>query len=360
MIDGVHPGDVRQECLSGADVGGGLLPANVLFARLQRHAIGHVAVRIHGHADDSPRRLADELLARGEIRRVRPTVAHRYAESLCASHSHVGACLAGGRCHSQAQEIRRDGHQHAGAMCLGDEFAEVDERAMIVRRLHERTVDIWTEFRSVRIAHAERDAERLCASHQHFQRLRKDIARHPERVARCRRLLGLHTMQQRHRFRSGRRLVQERRRGNLHRGQIADRGLKVQQRFKAPLRDFGLIRRIRRIPGRVFEKIPENDAGRNCAVVPHSDERLHALVLGGHRAQAVEVFVLALRRRQPQRRVQPDARGKRRVDQRIERWHADHPKHLGKLLFVRADVTLFESVRQLVGHEARYFTNSAY
>jgi hypothetical protein len=46
------------------------------------------------------------------------------------------------------------------------------------------------------------------------------------------------TEQERHRFRRGGGLVQQRRVGHLHRRQVGDHRLEREQRFQAPLRDF--------------------------------------------------------------------------------------------------------------------------
>ena len=68
------------------------------------------------------------------------------------------------------------------------------------------------------------------------------------------------------------------------------------------------------------------------------------------RAQPVEILVLGFGRRQLQRLLQADACRQRRVNQRVERARADDAEHLGLLLFVRADVALFEIVRRIDGH----------
>ena len=81
---GVHRRHVGQQRLRGADVGGRLLAADVLLARLQRHAVGRAALRVHRHADDAAGRLADVRLAasRRTPRAVRRTrAAHRSAAS---------------------------------------------------------------------------------------------------------------------------------------------------------------------------------------------------------------------------------------------------------------------------------------
>ena len=50
----------------------------------------------------------------------------------------------------------------------------------------------------------------------------------------------------------------------------------------------------------------------------------------------------------------------RRVNQRVERTDADDTQHVGALLLIRADVPLFERIRRIDWHVARYFTSSAY
>ena len=95
VIDGVEAGDVGQQRLRRADVRRRLLAADVLLARLERHAIRRVAVRVHRHADDAARRLPHVLLARREERRVRTAVAQRHAEALRVADHDVRAQLAG-------------------------------------------------------------------------------------------------------------------------------------------------------------------------------------------------------------------------------------------------------------------------
>ena len=82
VIDGVHAGHVGEQYLRGADVGIGLFAADVLFARLQRHAVGGLAAGVFGDADDAARHRADEGLAGGEEGGVRAAEAHRDAEAL--------------------------------------------------------------------------------------------------------------------------------------------------------------------------------------------------------------------------------------------------------------------------------------
>ena len=148
-------------------------------------------------------------------------------------------------------------------------------------------------------------------------------------VARADSAPRLHAMQQRHRLGSGRGLVQQRRGGDLHRGQIPHHRLEIEERFQPSLSDLGLIGRIGRVPRGVLEQVPQDDAGRDRAVITHADERVDAAILGRDAAQAIEILVLGLCRRQLQWLLQADALRQRGVDERIERAHANDAEHLG-------------------------------
>ena len=60
VVDGVHGGHVGEQGLRRADVGRGLLAADVLLARLQRHAERHLARHVLRHADDAARHVPNK------------------------------------------------------------------------------------------------------------------------------------------------------------------------------------------------------------------------------------------------------------------------------------------------------------
>ena len=83
VVDRVHAGHHRQQHLRGADVARRLLAADVLLARLQRHAVARCwPSRVLRDADEAAGHLALVLVARGEERRVRAAEAQRHAEAL--------------------------------------------------------------------------------------------------------------------------------------------------------------------------------------------------------------------------------------------------------------------------------------
>ena len=61
--------------------------------------------------------------------------------------------------------------------------------------------------------------------------------------------------------------VEERRRRDVHAGQILHDRLEVQQRFEPALGDLGLVRRVGRVPAGILEHVAQDDRGRDAVVV---------------------------------------------------------------------------------------------
>ena len=53
VVDGVHRRDDGEEHLGGADVGRGLVAADVLLAGLQGEAVGRATLGVDGHTDQA-------------------------------------------------------------------------------------------------------------------------------------------------------------------------------------------------------------------------------------------------------------------------------------------------------------------
>jgi hypothetical protein len=95
VVHGVHAGDDGGQHLRGADVGGGLLAADVLLARLQRQAVGRLAMHVHAHAHQAAGHGALEVVAAGHVGGVRAARAHGHAKALRGADHDVGAHFAG-------------------------------------------------------------------------------------------------------------------------------------------------------------------------------------------------------------------------------------------------------------------------
>ena len=94
VVDGVHRGHHGQQHLRRADVGGRLLAADVLLARLQREPQRRIAVGVDRDADEAARQRALEPGAHAHVGGVRAAEADRDAEALRRADDDVGAHLA--------------------------------------------------------------------------------------------------------------------------------------------------------------------------------------------------------------------------------------------------------------------------
>ncbi len=147
---------------------------------------------------------------------------------------------------------------------------------------------------------------------------------------------------QRHGFRGGRALVEQRRTGGGQSGQVGDDGLEVQERLEAALRDLRLVRGVGGVPGRVLHDVAEDDRRREGAVVTEADHRGEDLVAVREGAQFGEDLGLAAGLGQAEGLGALDDvrhRGRREL---VERAVADLREHLGAGLGVGPDVALLE------------------
>src|SRR6478672_6719225 len=122
-------------------------------------------------------------------------------------------------------------------MQLRDELGEVVEGAAYARILENRAENRLGVQILERVADDDLPAERLRARLEYGYRLRQ----------------ALH--------------VDERRIGDIERGQIQDQRLEVQERLKTPLTDLRLIGRVGSIPGRILKDVALNGRRHDRTVV---------------------------------------------------------------------------------------------
>ena len=229
---------------------------------------------------------------------------------------------------------------------MGDEPLEVVDAPGFVRRLDECAEEMVAQGSRLRIADLQVDAERLRAPAQDRDRLRKAGVSDEEarRADDAFEPSGLDPVQKRHRFGRGRRLVQQRRIGDLHSGQVAHHRLKIEESFQPSLCDFGLIRRVGGVPAGVLEHVASNDAGRHAVVIPEPDVRPEYLVARGNALELAKILLLGDALGQIQWLLQADPGGNGLVDERVHRRSADPPKHLLCICPIRPDVSGRERV----------------
>ena len=123
VVDGVHRRHDREQHLGGADVGGRLVAADVLLARLQGEAVGRAPLGVDRHPDQAARQVSLEPGAHRHVRRVRAAVEQRDAEPLRGADGDVGAERAGRLKQGEGEQVGRDHRERAGLVRSLDEGA---------------------------------------------------------------------------------------------------------------------------------------------------------------------------------------------------------------------------------------------
>jgi len=364
VVDRVHAGDHRRQHLGGADVAGGLFAADVLLARLQREAIGRVAVRVDADADQPAGHGALVVVAAGHVGRVRAAGAHRHAQALRAADHDVGAHLARGLEQGERQQVGREDGGRAPGVDFVRLAAPVHQPAAAGRVLDEGGEVVVGGDGGVplggRAGELDRQAQRRGARAQHLDGLGVRVAEHHDGVA-----LGLdRAARQRHGLGGGGGFVEHGGVGDRHAGEVAHHGLEVDQRLHAALADLGLVRCVGGVPGGVLQDVAQDHARQVAAVIALADEALHLVaVAAGHGLELGQRVGFGAGRRQVHRRAARDVRRQDRVDQRLARGLADDRQHVGLLGRAGADVAgdeftgVFQFGQGGVAHGAREFAS---
>ena len=280
VVDGVEGRHVRQQRLGGADIAGGLVAADVLFARLQRHAVGDVAGGIVAGADDAARHGADELLAGGHEGGVRAAEAQRDAEALGRADHHVSALGTRRLQQHDGQRVGAHADLQAGRLQPGDVVGEVAHAPFGVGVLQVCAIE-GAGIQRIQRAHRDRDVQPAGAGADHLDDLR--VGAGLDEVAG--RLAGAGPAQHGHRLGGRGGLVQQRGVGHLHAGEVDDHLLEDHQRFQPALRDLGLVGRVGRVPAGVLQHVATDRLGGEGAVVAAAQVAAPDLIAGGQLGQ---------------------------------------------------------------------------
>lgn len=332
VVDGVHPGDHREQHLRGADVAGGLLAADVLLAGLQREAVGGAAVGVLGDAHQAAGHLPLQAVTDRHVGGVRAAEAHRHAEPLGGADRDVGAHLAGGGQHGEGQQV--GGGDDLGAAGVGGvgDGAEVPDPAARARVLHEHAEAVGQLGGEVALD--QLDAERLGAGGEHGLGLRQGVGVDDEHVGGC--LAG--AAGQGHRLGDGGGLVEQGGAGDVEGGQVGHDRLEVEQGLQAALGDLRLVGGVGGVPARVLQEVAADDGRGDRVVVAQADHRGEHRVAGGEGPQLGDGLRLARGRREIESVGGADHLRHGHREEVGGRGEADGLQHAGLVVVGRADV----------------------
>jgi hypothetical protein len=338
-------------------LGGGAAPADVLLARLQGHAEGHLAVRVLGDANHAARHLALEGLAGGEVGGVGAAVAHRYAEALRGADDHVRAPLTRRFQEREAQQVRRHGDVRVFVVGALGHVAVVAHRAVGGRVLEKAAERVLAEDEVLGVLHDHVHPHRLGAALHHLDRLRVAVLGHEEGGGVA---AAVHAFKHHHRLGRGGRLVEQGGIGDLHAGKIDRHVLEVQERLQPPLRNLGLVGGVLRVPGWIFQNVALDHRRRVGAVVPHPDEGPPVVVLLASRLRVVKDLLFGAGGREVERPVGADGIRDGSVNEGVERLGTERVEHRVHVGLGRAEVACGERVgkRKVDGHRRRAVVGS--
>ncbi len=117
------------------------------------------------------------------------------------------------------------------------------------------------------------------------------------------------------------------------------------------MRNFWLVRRIGRVPGRIFQNVALDDRWRDGAVIALTDQRGQNLVLVGGFAQTVQSFTLGECCTPGERGFLTDGGRNSGIDQSIKAAISDDFQHFLHFCRRRADMTTVCEVIGLVVRE---------
>ena len=253
VVDRVHARGDRQQHLRRADVGGRLLPPDVLFAGLQREPVRLRPVRVPGDTDQPSGQRALQLGPDGDEPRMRTAVEQRDTEALARADRDVGTPFPRRGHGGEGQQVAGRDHLRTLRMSrLGDraELVGAGQPAAGSGGLddHGERVARRDGGQQVTLGHLDAQAECLGPGPDHGDGLRQGVGVQQQDRSRLRGPAG-----QGHGLGHGGRLVQQTRAGDGQTGEIGDQGLEVEQGLQPTLADLGLVRRVRRVPGGVLQ-----------------------------------------------------------------------------------------------------------
>jgi len=161
VVDGVHGRDVGKECLGCADVGGGLVPPDVLLPGLQGQPEALVPIRVLGHPDHPARHVPHVLALRGEEPGMWTAVTQGNSKPLTRPEGNVHSKLSRRLQNGQGHQISGTDGQCSMFGCFVDHCSEVLNGSSCVRILEDHATDVLArEVGLVDVDHLDGDPKR--------------------------------------------------------------------------------------------------------------------------------------------------------------------------------------------------------
>ncbi len=259
------------------------------------------------------------------------TKAHWNAVALHGADSHVSAPLGRRFQNSQRQWVGDSDNQSALGPCIGDDSGEVTINAARIRP--------WNDDGSGVVVNSTSGfnlpAKRLCTGVDHIHALRMQIACKQN----ARALVAVMTNSNAHSFSNSSCFIQQRCTGNRQAGKLGNERLEVEQKLQTTLADFRLVRRVSRVPGRIFKQVALNDRWRLHTMIARTDEALLHHIAAHDFIELGKCCVFAQSRWQIKRAVQADGCRNSLRDQCFHGRKTERCKHCALVFYTWPDMT---------------------
>ena len=282
VMNGVKRRHHREQNLGGADVAGGLVPADVLLTGLQGQAQGGTPLGVPGLTHQPARHLAAVGITGGEERCMGTATTHGNPKALGTAHSDVCTEISHGLEQHLRQRINSNGDQGSVRVGPFDTGARVPKPAAASGKLQQDAKNILTPTEVRRLGNLQLHTDGLTAGAQHGQGLGQHGGIHQETACA---LAFAHTKAHRHGLGCGRGLIEQGCVRDRQSRQLADQGLKIQQCFQTPLGDLRLVGGVSGVPRRIFQHLALDQRRRGGAEVTQADQGTAQLIAAGQRSQ---------------------------------------------------------------------------
>ena len=290
VVDRVEGRDDRQQGLRGADIRGGLLPANVLLAGLQGQAVGLTALGVPGDADDASRQLAPQRLGDGHEARVGASEEQGHPQALRGTDGDVRADGARLGQQRQGQRVGIDCHQAAAGVDGRDGTGEVLDESAAGGVGEDRPGQGSAVFGDRGDADdLDVDAQGLGPGRGHLDELgvQAGVEEHGGVGA------AVRARHEQDGLGHGRGLIQQGGAGHRQAGEIGHDGLEQQLGLQAPLADLRLVGGVGGGPSGVGQDVAHDDGGGDGGVVAAPDHLGVRVVESGQGPEGADGLVLA-------------------------------------------------------------------
>ena len=356
VVHRVSTRDDGQQSLSGTDVRGSLLAADVLLTSLQGQAVGRLAGRVLRDTHQTARHGALHALVNGHVAGVRAAEEEGQAKALGVTNCDICAQFTGRLQQGQSQQVGV--HRHQGVTFLSglDERFDITDFAVLGGVSQDNAVQVALGQALGEIGDDKGNTEHLRTAAGHRNNLRQATGVNSKEAVLH---LAVCTVHHNCGLSDSGSLIQQRGVSNLQAGQLHHGVLEVQQSFQATLRNLSLVGSVGSVETGVLQNIAAQNSGGHSVVVTGANHLCQDLILSGVAGNLRKSFMLRQRGRKLQLAVEANLRGDDSVHQRIQGRISQGFEHLLCVCGTGAEMTINKGHRilLLVGANRRGVTS---